>query len=284
MIKIKNNIKQLKSQVIMASLLVMAVVMTSCDFEFDLPEEGSIADLTPPTASFESKVSPENNLKINFTNLSGSSTDYVWEFGDGNSSTDKEPSHTYDAIGTYTVMLTATDKIGASSSVTGEVIVEEKQVIKPEILEAGFEDNTLPDGTGDGRDSWRNDFGGVIQITSSPVNGGTQAAKFPSAGDRVGHQEVLATPDTDYILTYYYTMKTSGTGNLTVRVLGGSISDLDEADGATLASHVGTNQDSSSTYVKVEIPFNTGSNSVVGILITNEGVESRVDDMEITIK
>ena len=59
---------------------------------------------------------------------------------------------------------------------------------QPIILEAGFEDDTLPEGGGDGRDSWRNsDLGGVIQITGSPVTFGDQGAKLPvPAGDRVG--------------------------------------------------------------------------------------------------
>ena len=269
----------------MVSLFVVSIFMTSCDFEYDLPEEGSIADLTPPSADFSAKVSPTDNFTINFTNLSGSSTDYTWNFGDGNSATGKDVSNTYTDLGMYSVTLTASDKLGAVSTITKEVEVVEKTVILPEILEPSFEDNSLPDGTGDGRDSWRNDFGGVIQITSSPVLDGSQAAKFPSAGDRVAYQELIVSPDADYVLKYSYTMKTSGTGNMTVRVVaGGSLEeDLSNVEEQTLASHVGTNQDSSSTYVEVEIPFSTGDNTVVGILMTNEGVESRVDLVSIAV-
>ena len=40
----------------------------------------------------------------------------------------------------------------------------------PMVSEGGFEDNTLADGTGDGRDSWKNSaLGGTIQITSGPL-------------------------------------------------------------------------------------------------------------------
>ena len=38
---------------------------------------------------------------------------YFWEFGDGTNSTDQNPTHTYDAIGNYTVSLTVTDGVGA---------------------------------------------------------------------------------------------------------------------------------------------------------------------------
>jgi len=80
------------------------------------------------------------------------------------------------------------------------------------IAEGGFEDNSLADGTGDGRDSWRNNLGGVIQITSGPVVSGSQAAKLPSGGDRVGYQLVSVAANTNYTLTYNYTMKTSPEG------------------------------------------------------------------------
>jgi gliding motility-associated-like protein len=44
---------------------------------------------------------------IAFTNLSGGASGYLWDFGDGNSSTAVSPTHTYAAPGTYTVTLTA---------------------------------------------------------------------------------------------------------------------------------------------------------------------------------
>ncbi|MFD1315105.1 PKD domain-containing protein [Namhaeicola litoreus] len=276
-----------KGLIILLAILT-SVSFLSCDdyFEFDLPEEGSIEDKTPPSANFGAMQSDTDWMTYTFSNLSNSATDYLWDFGDGNTSTELEPSFTFPGEGTFSVTLTASDKLGVTSTVTKEVEVIEPEApaaLLPPVLEGSFEDGTLPDGSGDGRDSWRTDLGGVIQITSSPVYDGSQAAKFPSAGDRVGYQELTLTPNTDYKLIYYYTMKEEAGGNLTVSVLGGSITDLSQVPGATLASHIGTDNTSSDTYVKVELPFNTGANSTVAILITNEVVECRADGFSLEL-
>jgi PKD repeat protein len=43
-------------------------------------------------------------------------TGYAWDFGDGATSTEPKPTHTYAMGGTYTVKLTVTDSLGASSA------------------------------------------------------------------------------------------------------------------------------------------------------------------------
>lgn len=44
-----------------------------------------------------------------FIDYSSTATDYLWDFGDGSTSTSQYPSHTYAASGTYTVCLTITN-------------------------------------------------------------------------------------------------------------------------------------------------------------------------------
>ncbi|TDQ32417.1 PKD domain-containing protein [Zeaxanthinibacter enoshimensis] len=283
----KSILNKLNLSAITPGLIIM-VLLTACDFEYDLPEEGSFEDKTPPSANFTySQGEGDNWMVYSFANQSTSATDFEWDFGDGNSSTELDAQNTYPGEGTYTVTLTASDKLGVTnvSSQVVEVVEPEVPLARiPVILEADFEDNSLPDGTGDGRDSWRNDFGGVIQITSSPVQSGAQAAKFPSAGDRVAYQDGLeVTPNTEYVLTYYYTLKTNNPGSITLTVLGGTITDLAEVAGATLASFEGTDQDSASTYVKVDLPFNSGANETISILITNQGEEARLDNITIDL-
>lgn len=70
-------------------------------------------------AAFE--VSSTNGLTVSFQNNSVDATAYQWDFGDNNSSTDKDPTHTYTSDGTYTVTLTAlngSDSKTATQSVT----------------------------------------------------------------------------------------------------------------------------------------------------------------------
>lgn len=270
------------------AICVSLGLLTSCEEEV-YPEAGSIADKTPPSAAFSATQGEGLNDEwktYSFSNQSSSATDFSWDFGDGNSSTDFEPSNTYSGEGTFTVSLTASDKLGVTSTYSESITIVEPEApsaVVPPILEASFEDNSLPDGTGDGRDSWRLSGAGVIQITSSPVYEGSQAAKFPSAGDRAAYQALEVTPNSDYTLSYYYTMKTSGTGNITVWILPGEVTEFSQIDTSqAIASFVGTDQTSANDYVSVDLPFNTGANDKVAILITNEGVESRLDAMTIT--
>lgn len=55
-------------------------------------------------------------LGINFTNTSSGATSVVWDFGDGNTSTLTNPSHTYASAGTYTVCLIIQCASGADTT------------------------------------------------------------------------------------------------------------------------------------------------------------------------
>lgn len=67
-----------------------------------------------------------NGLQVSFKNLSTNATSYEWNFGNGKSSTETNPSITYDKEGTYSVSLKAWN--GTRSSIaTQNVKVEDKQ-------------------------------------------------------------------------------------------------------------------------------------------------------------
>ncbi len=67
-----------------------------------------------PTAGFESSV---NELTALFTDTStGSPTAWSWSFGDGGTSTQQNPMHTYDEPDTYTVTLIVSNSGGQSTN------------------------------------------------------------------------------------------------------------------------------------------------------------------------
>ncbi|WP_289046017.1 PKD domain-containing protein [uncultured Olleya sp.] len=285
--------KHVKKIITITTSIIMAITIQSCDdFEkYEPLDANSIADETPPQAAFSYSqgegTAGDEWMSYSFGNLSSSATTYSWDLGNGTTSTDFEPTTIYPGEGMYTVTLTASDNLGVSSTFSETIEVIEPEVpsaIVPTINEAGFEDGSDACGTAaDGRDCWRNsDLGGVIQITSSPVQEGSQAAKFPSAGDRVGYQELTVSPNSEYTLSYSYTLKTSNPGSITVSVLaGGGHTDLTAALAATIEDFEGTDQTSASDYVGGSVTFNTGANSTVSILITNQGEEARVDNFSI---
>jgi PKD repeat protein len=56
------------------------------------------------------------NLTVNFTDAStGNPTSWLWNFGDGNTSSQQNPSYTYNTPGTYTVSLVATNVNGSDT-------------------------------------------------------------------------------------------------------------------------------------------------------------------------
>ena len=61
-------------------------------------------------------VSGKAPLQVNFTNEStGLVTSWLWSFGDGATSTDENPEHTYNSPKTYTAKLTVYGPGGTSS-------------------------------------------------------------------------------------------------------------------------------------------------------------------------
>jgi PKD repeat protein len=70
-----------------------------------------------PVASFVSTVTVGTTpLTVQFLDYSTNTpVSWVWSFGDGNTSTLENPSHTYTIPGTYTVTLTATNTAGSNT-------------------------------------------------------------------------------------------------------------------------------------------------------------------------
>ncbi len=71
----------------------------------------------PPVAEFSgTPVDGSRPLTVYFTDLStGTPTSWLWDFGDGGTSTDQNPTHVYTVRDRYTVSLTVTNAYGSDS-------------------------------------------------------------------------------------------------------------------------------------------------------------------------
>lgn len=79
---------------------------------YDNPGEEPAIPSPKPEAGFTAVV---DGLKIDFTNTSKNADSYSWDFGDGATSAEINPSHTYAAAGIYKVKLTASNAAGSTS-------------------------------------------------------------------------------------------------------------------------------------------------------------------------
>jgi plastocyanin len=90
--------------------------------------------ITTPNAAFvyspKDNPNPTTSDTIQFTDTStivgGTFTSWSWDFGDGESSTNENPTHKYSQGGTYTVKLTVAANDGETDSNTAQITVTEK--------------------------------------------------------------------------------------------------------------------------------------------------------------
>lgn len=73
-----------------------------------------------PTAVFSSTA---NLLTVDFFDISLPVISWAWDFGDGNTSSQQNPTHTYAAAGSYIVCLTVSDGLGCSGTTCDTVNV-----------------------------------------------------------------------------------------------------------------------------------------------------------------
>lgn len=219
---------------------------------------------------------------------------------------DRELIIEFPSPGTYNVGLTVTDNLNKSDYTEKSITVNQAvpTIPVPEIAEASFEDNSLFDGSGDGRDSWRvpsNDawspLGGgttVIQINtdSSPGEGadlpdGVQAAKFPAGGDRVAYQEIEVTPGAEYVITYFTAFEEDTLGQMKVSILSPNTSNYAEAqlEENIISSRTDTNVGRvDNVFKQHSLSFEAGENESVIIFASNSGVEARLDAFNIVVR
>ena len=157
-------------------LILGALVIPACAAE------------TAPVAAFISNVSDGSvPLNVKFIDSSTNSpTSWAWSFGDGGTSTERSPVHTYTTAGTYTVTLTASNGAGVDTVTrSGYITVSTAAIIPVALFHSNATSGTIPlsvqflDSSTNSPTSWAWSFGdGGTSTEQSPVHTYTTAGTF----------------------------------------------------------------------------------------------------------
>ncbi len=103
-----------------------------------------------PTANFTfANDSCEAPCTITFTNTSQNAASFIWDFGDGSTSEDRDPNHLYENSGTFTVTLIAKNLDNVSDDTSFVVTILDPSTISTLTASfeetTGFRDGTVPD-------------------------------------------------------------------------------------------------------------------------------------------
>lgn len=286
-----NITSSIKTASLMTLISMLLMLLVSCDpslgiYEYDLPEANSKADETPPAALFT--VNETNDwLTFTFANGSSSATDYKWDFGDGNTSTEVDGKNTYPSEGTYTITLVASDKLGVTSSYTATLEVVKPEVplaIVPTIINGDFEL-----GGDDKYLGWKMDKysvgsstpfgsssdGAFEDYNGNPTDSKTRGAKWtgsqgavPVTGDsRFAYQAITVSPNTEYILEYSYSTINEG-DEAFGEILDGHFGDSKDAvESEPLLKTVGTVVMGKGNFTKIASRFTSNASGQVAIFI-----------------
>jgi acid phosphatase type 7 len=86
------------------------------------PSAGPVVEFTPTCAGLTCTFADQSTDTRTITS-------HVWDFGDGSSSTDVDPAHTYAQTGSFTVRLTVEDGAGATGSSSKTVTLSDEAVV-----------------------------------------------------------------------------------------------------------------------------------------------------------
>lgn len=193
-----------------------------------------------------------------FTNTSDNSSSYLWDFGDGETSTEVNPVHIYPIKGDYTVKLKAID--GSDENTYEESIFVPGKFI-PEFVAPSFEIDSY-------RSDW--DWNGASSSGSPTPPDGSRGAKL-GTDDWIG-QTLQVDPDETYTLKFWFVTKKTSLP-VGAKVL---IEDAQDPNIILLDTSTGPSA-SSGEYEEISFTFNTENSSNITIKILYGDGEVRVD-------
>jgi PKD repeat protein len=172
----------------------------------------------PVSAFSATPVAGDAPLSVQFNDYSGGYPDsWLWDFGDGSTSTDQHPAHLYTAAGVYDVSLSITNVIGADTmEKTGYITVTNPMRVDFTAtpvwgyapLAVTFTDETVGNPT-----AWLWDFGdGETSAERNPVHTYQRAGAYTVSLTTTNAYGNVTTEKANYVGVRYYSSG-SDTGN-----------------------------------------------------------------------
>jgi trimeric autotransporter adhesin len=188
-----------------------------------------------PLANFSSNVtSGYVPLTVQFYNSSESANGLYWDFGDGSNSTERNPMHTFSALGNYTVNLTASNLNGISSKTT-EITVSAQPILPVANFSSNVTSGYVPltiqfNENSEYATSWNWDFGDVsnssdqnpIHIFTVPGNYTVNLTVSNANGTNSKFENITVLLAPVYPLANFSSNVTSGFAPLSVHFNDGS--------------------------------------------------------------
>lgn len=149
----------------------------------------------PPIASATvSNSNPQANDPITFTNSSSNANGYFWDFGDGNTSSATDPTHSYTSSGTYDVMLIAIN--GTCDNDTAYITINVVNPANPPVANFSASNTTICSG-------------GSIQLSNSSTD--ATSYQWSTTGGTLS-STTAANPSISFTSSGSYTISLTATG------------------------------------------------------------------------
>ncbi|TAI48368.1 PKD domain-containing protein [Flagellimonas allohymeniacidonis] len=189
-------------------LSILSLALVSCEDDNEPTVEGPYTlftfDLTDLTVTFRNR------------SVDGPQS-YSWDFGDGQTSTEENPTHTYEEGGTYTVVLTAGNSTGEDQFQRTVTVIEPVAPLPPIVFETfdSFTADATVDGQGAAADGWAgawtkldgddvNVVSGGILNNSLAVESSGNALLLDASGANTRYKRNFSTPYLDNGNTYWF--------------------------------------------------------------------------------
>lgn len=123
----------MKRLTVLTLIATLAVALSGCGAKTAAPatsddddDDDGAGDSQPVVSAAASVISGSTPLEVMFTGVAAGgdgSLDYFWDFGDGETAQDKDPTHTFTAAGVFSAVFTATDADGDFAAATVVITV-----------------------------------------------------------------------------------------------------------------------------------------------------------------